>query len=435
MNKFNFKNIVTTNYDTVLEKEILHKPDIMYPGSGKELNNVENSSKQVLYKIHGNMSNPISIVLTNSQYYRFMHNEGYYKSKLYIFFASNTILMLGYSFSDINIQGIYFQFRNDYRNLLNEFDKNNPKVYLVIRKEERKNQNGYYLLYEKYLNSCGINIIDEYESIPQFLAELYKELKEYRENKGLEKLIPCENLITIKNALMNAINKSKINISEEYFIDYIKAVVHIFKYPSILAKEPFNVDLSNLEEDERIPDSIGLNLLDSILTLVEENPNLTTLDEYNEIIILSLEFAEQARNKLRNFYYYPDRFERFMKLSIKAKKFELTESKKKYFSEMFGQALRYSGFEFGKCYGSAEIINKEISKMPEEILQVYIEDIESKWQEFNEDEDKMFGIISNREIDWLNKFAEKRYWSKDLLDRIENLISKIQESRAVYFGG
>lgn len=439
LNKLNFKNIVTTNYDDVLEKEILDNPRVLYPGSGKELINPDDSNRPILYKIHGDILESKSIILTNSQYYRFIHNEGYFKSKLYTFFASNTILMLGYSFGDINVQGIYFQFRNDYRNMLKEFDKDNPKVYLVIIEEKEKKEK--YLLYKEYLNCCGIYIIDEYESIPQFLAELYKELKEYRQNKELKDLIPCENLTPIKNALTDVINNNVINVSETYlYDDYIKAVIHIFKYPAILKKEPFNVDLSQLEEGERIPENIGLRLLDSLLTLIENNPNLTYLDEYSEIIVLSLEFAQQARNKLNNFYYYPDRFERFMKLCVKARNFRLTESQQKYFSEMFGSALRYSGFEFGKCYGSAEIINREIKNVPEEIIKVYIDNIESKWKEFikkkeNENENFWSPIIGYKEIEWLKKFVELKCWSEDLLKRIDGIISDIEKNKAYYFGG
>ena len=108
-----FRNIITTNYDSLFES--------VY-GSGK-LNVIFSDNhtpyidakKVNLFKIHGDLSNPDSIIITESDYNDFFSKDTEQNtiwSVIKGIIATKSILFIGYGLEDTNIQVIFNKIRN-----------------------------------------------------------------------------------------------------------------------------------------------------------------------------------------------------------------------------------------------------------------------------------------------------------------------------------
>lgn len=102
-----FKIIITTNYDQLFENTLGNKAQILI--SNKDLPYI-NKSKVQIYKIHGDLSIPDTIILKDSDYNNFFKNntesEPFWnsvKEKL----STQSIMFIGYSLEDANIKIIF----------------------------------------------------------------------------------------------------------------------------------------------------------------------------------------------------------------------------------------------------------------------------------------------------------------------------------------
>lgn len=95
----NIGSVITTNYDRFIETLIGFNPII---GNDILLSNPYGS----VYKIHGCVSHPESIVISDSDYERFKINNHLIRAQLISLFIHNPIIFIGYSISDENIREI-----------------------------------------------------------------------------------------------------------------------------------------------------------------------------------------------------------------------------------------------------------------------------------------------------------------------------------------
>lgn len=93
--------VITTNYDCLLEKETDGYKS--YVGQ-EELIFSPSQGWAEIYKIHGSITNPKSIILTESDYKYFKDYCPYLASKLMTIFMEYPIIFIGYSLNDSNIQ-------------------------------------------------------------------------------------------------------------------------------------------------------------------------------------------------------------------------------------------------------------------------------------------------------------------------------------------
>lgn len=93
--------IITTNYDLLLEdlfpafEVFVGQDDVVFSdpqGVGE------------IYKIHGSIQRPNSLVLTTSDYDRFTQRNAYLTAKLLTMFAEHPVIFLGYGVNDPNVQ-------------------------------------------------------------------------------------------------------------------------------------------------------------------------------------------------------------------------------------------------------------------------------------------------------------------------------------------
>ena len=110
------KVIVTTNYDTFIEdllNEVGAKPTI-YVGQNGFFDPTHDWSE--LYKIHGDIGLPDSIVITEEDYQKYDKNSILLSAKLLVNMIDSPIVFIGYSLTDRNV-----------RKLLNDFSSQLPR--------------------------------------------------------------------------------------------------------------------------------------------------------------------------------------------------------------------------------------------------------------------------------------------------------------------
>lgn len=99
--------IITTNYDTLLEDIIFAQRCNVHIGQdGFSENRRGDETKMDLYKIHGCVTKPESIIITKEDYDNFSSKSKYLYSKLFTFFWEYPVIFIGYSITDRNIKDI-----------------------------------------------------------------------------------------------------------------------------------------------------------------------------------------------------------------------------------------------------------------------------------------------------------------------------------------
>lgn len=96
--------IITTNYDDCLEK-IFSDFDVVMGQDNMLLANV--SSAFEIYKIHGCISSPNTLIFTKEDYDNFQQKLKYLSAKLLTIFVEHPIIFIGYGMGDPNIQNIF----------------------------------------------------------------------------------------------------------------------------------------------------------------------------------------------------------------------------------------------------------------------------------------------------------------------------------------
>ncbi len=100
------KAIITTNYDTMLEDIIFENRCNVHIGQEGILSSMDESDKIDLYKIHGCVTKPDTIIITKDDYDDFVEKGKYLYSKIFTIFCEYPIIFIGYSISDRNIKNI-----------------------------------------------------------------------------------------------------------------------------------------------------------------------------------------------------------------------------------------------------------------------------------------------------------------------------------------
>ncbi|KIT15594.1 hypothetical protein jaqu_26910 [Jannaschia aquimarina] len=94
--------VITTNYDGLIEAILSDYQPVL--GSG--LITAPFASVGEIFKIHGSVDKPSSLVLTSEDYDIFSAKRKYLTAKLLTFFAEHIVLFVGYSAEDPNIRRI-----------------------------------------------------------------------------------------------------------------------------------------------------------------------------------------------------------------------------------------------------------------------------------------------------------------------------------------
>jgi hypothetical protein len=128
-------SIITTNYDQFIEMVFPEYTSIV----GQQILKSQYSSIGEIFKIHGCVSEPSSLVLNREDYNDFLSKKKYLSAKLLTFFLEHPIIFLGYGAGDPNIQAIL----SDIDEILSSDNQLVPNIYIVQWEENIEETNTY----------------------------------------------------------------------------------------------------------------------------------------------------------------------------------------------------------------------------------------------------------------------------------------------------
>lgn len=97
----------TTNYDSLIEtglKAANRNPDVK--SESEQLSIILPDRDAVVYKMHGDVSNPAHAVLTKTDYELYEHRRPLFRTALKVDLLSKVFLFVGFSFEDPNLDNI-----------------------------------------------------------------------------------------------------------------------------------------------------------------------------------------------------------------------------------------------------------------------------------------------------------------------------------------
>lgn len=99
-------NIFTTNYDLLFDEHILNSMEYKVYDSQESLYFTNSFGIAEMYKIHGSILNPKTMIITEKDYYNYLEDMNLFVSKLYNTLIERPIVFIGYSLNDYNIKRI-----------------------------------------------------------------------------------------------------------------------------------------------------------------------------------------------------------------------------------------------------------------------------------------------------------------------------------------
>ena len=244
--------IITTNYDTLIEDEIKNLQVV-----SKDEDLPYTSSNKMLIKMHGDFKNK-NIVLKKSDYDNYEKNFQLISTLIKGLFTTNTILFIGYSYNDTNVQ----QIMNWIKEILKEETR---KAFLVefTEKDDKEEENGEQInrislkLLTKnndeilYADKKGRVDYDYEKTLTEFLLNIYNEKENVRQEKNFE-IYKNLNYLTKHNW------KKLSKYSEIYIDKDWKRILNtrfefkdIEKYEEILFKSRIKKVVQNINRSEK----------------------------------------------------------------------------------------------------------------------------------------------------------------------------------------
>ena len=164
----NISSIITTNYDTIAETIFGFTPLV---GNNILLSNPYGC----IYKIHGSIEDPSSLIVTANDYERFNTKYELIRAQLLSLFIHNPIIFLGYSLNDNNIQSLLqtiFSYVSP-----NSLEAEKVRNNFLVVEYDKGNQNADVVEYDAVINqdtSVKVNKIktDNFTAIYNALSDL-----------------------------------------------------------------------------------------------------------------------------------------------------------------------------------------------------------------------------------------------------------------------
>jgi hypothetical protein len=155
------KNIITSNWDDLFE--IAYGRDLIKIVTNEQLACQHQKNKKNLFKIHGDLDFPQTIIITKSDYNKFYQNG--FKAPMWVrvqaLMQNHSILFVGYSLEDGNVQALIEELHNYFGDLISE---------------------SYFV--DKTITDAKVNFLSRFHILPyesqaeQFIDELFNAITE-----------------------------------------------------------------------------------------------------------------------------------------------------------------------------------------------------------------------------------------------------------------
>ena len=416
LKKMKLTYIITTNYDTLIEDEIKNLQIV-----SKDEDLPYTNSNRMLIKMHGDFENK-NIVLKKSDYDNYEKNFQLISTLVKGLFTTNTVLFIGYSYSDTNVQ----QIMNWIKEILKEKTR---KAFLVefTNEDNKEEENGEQInkISLKLLNDNNDEVLYEnkkerfnnnYEkTLTKFLSNIYNEKEKVKQERIFEIYINL-NYLTEHN--WKKLNKySEIRIDEDWKrILYTRLEFKdIEKYEEILFKSRIKKILQRINRNEKeilIPFSEkGItpkrkeqkNILEEKIEVEEKFLKIICDYDYKNFQNLVEEYKENNNiNKYVIVYGYL-----FFKKINKAKETIKSMIKEKENVNSKNEKLVWDNFilsiiEFMEITHAEENLNKTFESIKESLEDRYFEYFKYETELFNE-------IFKYSTLEALNKEMNKLF--------------------------
>ena len=416
LKKMKLTYIITTNYDTLIEDEIKNLQIV-----SKDEDLPYTNSNRMLIKMHGDFENK-NIVLKKSDYDNYEKNFQLISTLVKGLFTTNTVLFIGYSYSDTNVQ----QIMNWIKEILKEKTR---KAFLVefTNEDNKEEENGEQInkISLKLLNDNNDEVLYEskkerfnnnYEkTLTKFLSNIYNEKEKVKQEKIFEIYINL-NYLTEHN--WKKLNKySEIRIDEDWKrILYTRLEFKdIEKYEEILFKSRIKKILQRINRNEKeilIPFSEkGItpkrkeqkNILEEKIEVEEKCLKIICDYDYKNFQNLVEEYKENNNiNKYVIVYGYL-----FFKKINKAKEIIKSMIEEKENVNSKNEKLVWDNFilsiiEFMEITHAEENLNKTFESIEESLEDKYFEYFKYETELFNE-------IFKYSTLEALNKEMNKLF--------------------------
>lgn len=262
----------TTNYDSLIEDALTEAQrvvDVKY--NNKHLSVTKPHRDAIVYKMHGDKSNPDETILIKDDYERYYRKHAQFITALSGDLISKTFLFLGFSFTDPNIDYILSRIRIDYEN------QNSRQHYAIMRRvketdyadraeyEYAKRKHKFFIEDLKRYNIQAL-LIDEYSEITDILREISRRLNhnnvfisgsaaeygEYSEKEAVDLITQLSRSLIAEG--YNIISGFGIGVGSAVIIGALKEIYMNNKKINTnrLLLRPFPQGISNEDERQRL---------------------------------------------------------------------------------------------------------------------------------------------------------------------------------------
>ena len=157
-------DVVTTNYDKLMEALVTDTDDCCSIAPGLPVPQTKAHIR--VCHVHGSIDSPPYMVVTSDDYFSFMNNESYFSRKLSTVLYEDTVVILGYSLGDSNLQTILSEYRGSSHD-----HTIGGSIFFVSRSTVDQHAKDYY-------EYCyGIRVLDALE-IPDFFKQVSASMPE-----------------------------------------------------------------------------------------------------------------------------------------------------------------------------------------------------------------------------------------------------------------
>lgn len=280
-NKNKFAGVITTNYDSVLEN-LFEEFSVMIGQDNMLLSNSLNIFE--IFKIHGCITNPNSLVITEEDYNNFRSKLKYLSAKLLTIFVEHPIIFLGYGMGDVNIRKLFQEIAECLTNEQLEKIRDNF-IFITMSTDGNERIGSREIVF-------GKNNIEMKEIVLKDYSILYKALENIQSSLPIKLARKLQDMVCNYVYSVNATNNILFGTMNSPEIDDSKAAVYFGTLESVrqIGFSTYNID--DILEDilfNNKPYLVNEKLITDTFGNIRKSAGTTLLPIYKYISALKME--------------------------------------------------------------------------------------------------------------------------------------------------